>query len=376
MEIHRPTQALIDLSAIEHNLGMVRTAVGPGVKILAVVKADAYGHGMIEVARVVQASGAEWLGVGSVWEGKRLRDASIGGPILVLGPTAPRESPLLIRCNLSQVVSSPELAEALSAETRRKKTEAGVHLKIDSGMGRLGVRPEESLDFCQFLSRLPGLRLEGLMTHFATADFQDKSYTRYQLGRFQEIADRLEAKGFQFPLRHAANSAAIIDLPESHLDLVRPGIMLYGCHPSPAVSHAFPLRPALTFRTEVGDLKSLRPGESVSYGRSFIASRPTQIAVLPVGYADGYDRGLSNRAHVILRGQQAPVIGTICMDMTAVDVTDILDVKKGDEVVLFGRQGDVEVFAEDIASLLGTIPYEVLCSIGGRVERVYLPARG
>jgi alanine racemase len=376
MEIHRPTQALIDLSAIEHNLGMVRAAVGPEVKILAVVKADAYGHGMIEVARVVRASGAEWLGVGSVWEGKRLRDASIGGPILVLGPTAPRESPLLIRYGLSQVISSPELAEALSAEARRKKTEAGVHLKIDSGMGRLGVRPEESLDFCQFLSRLPGLRLEGLMTHFATADFQDKGYARHQLGRFQEIADLLQAKGFQFPLRHAANSAAIIDLPESHLDLVRPGIMLYGCYPSPAVSHSLPLRPALTFRTEVGDLKSLRPGESVSYGRSFVASRSTQIAVLPVGYADGYDRGLSNRSHVILRGQQAPVIGTICMDMTAVDVTDILDVGKGDEVVLFGRQGDVEISAEDIASLLGTIPYEVLCSIGGRVERVYLPARG
>jgi len=211
------------------------------------------------------------------------------------------------------------------------------------------------------------------MTHFALAHSKEKSFTLKQLEAFQEISQVLEARGFHFSFRHAANSAAIIDLPEAHLDMVRPGIMIYGHFPSSEISSHLPLRPALTFRTEIGHLKSLQPGESVSYGRSFIASRETQVAILPVGYADGYDRRLSNRAQVLVQGRPAPVIGIICMDMTAVDVTDIPGAKVGDEVILLGRQGKEEIAAEQIATWLDTISYEVLTRIGSRVERVYPP---
>jgi alanine racemase len=311
-----------------------------------------------------------------VWEGKCLREAGLEAPILVLGPTSLRESPLILTYRLSQVISSYELAEALSAEAQRQGGEIGIHLKVDSGMGRLGIRPEEALSLCVRLAKLPRLRWEGLMTHFAVAHERDKSYTRAQLESFQQTAEALRREGFHFPLRHAANSAAIVDLPESHHDMVRPGIMLYGYFPSSEVSPRVPLRPALTFRTEIGHLKSLQPGESVSYGRQFIASRPTRVAILPVGYADGYHRGLSHRAQVIVQGRIAPVIGIICMDMTAVEVTDIPEAKVGDEVILMGRQGEVEISAEQIAQWLNTIPYEVLTGIGSRVERVYVSSPG
>ncbi len=372
-KIHQATRAIIDLSAIVHNLGLVRKLVGRKVEICAAVKADAYGHGIEQVSRILRAAGTEWLGVDSTWEGKRLREAGIEGPILVLGPTPPRESPLIIAQGLSQVITSRELAEALSQEARAQGREVGIHLKVDSGMGRLGIKPEEALAFCENLRKLPGLHFEGLMTHFALAYSKEKSFTIRQLETFRETSCVLEARGFHFSFHHAANSAAIIDLPEAHLDMVRPGIMIYGHFPSAEVSSHLSLRPALTLRTEIGHLKSLQPGESVSYGRSFVASRETQVAILPVGYADGYDRRLSNRAQVLVQGRPAPVIGIICMDMTAVDVTDIPGAKAGEEVILLGRQGKEEIPAEQIAAWLDTISYEVLTRIGSRVERVYLP---
>ncbi|MDH7501010.1 MAG: alanine racemase, partial [candidate division NC10 bacterium] len=346
MKIHQATQAIVDLSALRHNLGLVRRIVGPQVKIMAAVKADAYGHGIVEVSRALLSAKTDWLGVGSAWEGKRLREAGIEAPILVLGPSLVRESPVILSHRLSQVISSYELAEALSSEAQRSGGEAGIHLKVDSGMGRLGARPEEALPLCRRLAKLPRLHLEGLMTHFAVAHQRDKGFTRAQLESFQRTAQALKQEGFHFDLHHAANSAAIIDLPESHLDMVRPGIMIYGYFPSSEVAQQIPLRPALTFRTEIGHLKALQPGESVSYGRQFVASRPTRVAILPVGYADGYRRGLSDRAQVILHGRIAPVIGVICMDMTAVDVTEIPEAKVGDEVILFGRRGNLEISAE------------------------------
>ena len=371
-KIHQSTQAIVDLPAIAHNLGLVRKLVGPRVKICAAVKADGYGHGIEQVSRIARSAGVEWLGVGSTWEGKRLREAGIGGPILVLGPAPPRESALIVAQGLSQVITSHELAEALSREAQQQGREVGIHLKVDSGMGRLGIRPEEALEFCENLRQLPGLRFEGLMTHFALAHSKEKSFTIRQLEAFQETSWVLETRGFHFPLHHAANSAAIIDLPEAHLDMVRPGIMIYGHFPSSEVSSRLPLRPALTLRTEIGHLKSLQPGESVSYGRLFVASRETRVAILPVGYADGYDRKLSNRAQVLVQGRRAQVVGIICMDMTAVDVTDIPGVKAGDEVILLGRQGEEEISAEQIAAWLDTISYEILTRIGSRVERVHL----
>jgi alanine racemase len=367
-----PTQALVDLAAIRHNLGLIRQLVGPKVKIMAAVKAFGYGHGIVEVSRTLLDSGVDWLGVGSVWEGKCLREEGIGGPILVLGPTVEREASLVASLHLSQVISSYTLAQALAAEARKQGKEVGIHLKLDTGMGRLGVRPEEALSLCTRLSNLPGLRWEGLMTHFATSSFRDPDFTRAQLRAFHRTAQELERNGFRFSLHHAANSAAILGLPESHLDMVRPGIMLYGYFPGPEVPHHLPLRPALTFRTEIAHLKAIRAGESVSYGREFIATRPTRVAILPVGYADGYRRGLSHRAQVIVRGQLAPVVGVVCMDMTAVDVTHIPEAKEGDEVILIGRQGDREISAELVARWLESIPYEVLTGIGARVPRVYV----
>ena len=368
----RATQAIVSLDAIARNLGRVRDRVGENVQIMAVVKADAYGHGAGPVARTLIEAGAAWLGVALPEEGVELRRQGLQVPILVMGPTPPDQAPLLFEYQLDQMVPHPLVAQALSFSGRGSKARVRVHLKIDTGMGRVGIYPSEAATAAAAMVDLPGLEFGGVMTHFAAADAQDKGHARRQLLRFLDAIREIEAAGVAVSLRHAANSAAILDFPEAHLDMVRPGIALYGYPPTRPSSAELPWDPALTFKTCVAQVKKVPKGETVSYGCTYEAPRDILVATLPVGYADGFSRLLSNRGEVLIRGRRAPVIGIVCMDMIMVDVTDVGGVREGEDVILLGRQGGESLLADEWAACLGTITYEVLCNISKRVPRAYV----
>jgi alanine racemase len=370
----RPTYAEIDLSAITENVALACRAAGPPTQVMAVVKADAYGHGAVPVARAALGAGATWLGVAIPEEAIPLRTSGIASRILVLGPIAPDQADVVADHDLDQCVCDQAQAEALDRAARARGRILALHLKVDTGMGRVGLRPRDVRPAAEKISALPSVRLAGLMTHFADAEAEEPDFAREQLACFAEVVRELSGAGMPVPLRHAANSAALLFLPEARLDLVRPGIMLYGYHPRGRQHPAEPLlRPALRLRTAISQLKDVRRGGSVSYGRTFVASQDLRVATLPVGYADGWGRLLSNRGQVLIRGQRVPIIGRVCMDMTMVDVTGLPDVRVGDEAVLIGRQGSEEITADEVGEIQGTISYEVLCHIGPRVPRVYLP---
>jgi len=364
----RRTIAEISLSAISSNLDKVRSIAGRR-KIMAIVKASAYGHGTIPVVERLIAGGVDMLGVANVEEGVELRDAGISHPIVVLSGIVPDEIPAVIEYNLTPVIYNLPLVRSLSRLSSEKGKTTNIHIKIDTGMSRLGIIDEEAVEIIKEIAELKGIRLEGIMTHFADADL-DKEYTVFQLKRFNNLIEGLKRIGINFPLCHAANSAAILTLRASLLDMLRPGIMLYGYLPSEQI-HSIALKPALTLKSHILFIKRIPAGTPVSYGRTFITKRASSIAIVPVGYADGYNRLLSNRGEVLIKGERAPVIGRVCMDMTMVDVTDISGVREGDEVVLIGRQGEGFIGADEIAKKIGTIPYEILCSISSRVPRVY-----
>lgn len=371
----RPTTAEVDLAAIAANVQLACRLAGPGVQVMAVVKADAYGHGAVPVASEALAAGATWLGVAIPEEAIPLRVAGLTGRILVLGPIPPEQVDLVAAYDLDQCVCDLAQVEALDRAARAHRRTLSVHLKVDTGMGRVGLRPREVRGVAEKIAGLPSVRLVGLMTHFAEAEADPPDHAREQLARFAEVARDLAAAGIPIPLRHAANSAGLLCLPEARLDLVRPGIMLYGYHPRGRGALPEPrLRPALRLRTAVSQVQTVARGDSISYGRTFVASRDTRVATLPVGYADGVGRLLSNRGQVLIRGRRVPIVGRVCMDMTMVDATDLPDVRVGDEGVLIGRQGDEEISADEVAALQGTISYEILSRIGPRVPRVYLPA--
>lgn len=365
----RPTYAEIDLRAIAHNLQQIRAKVAPA-GIMAVVKANAYGHGALEVARAALASGATHLAVALVEEGIELRAAGVKAPILVFGGTVPEQAPLFLEHDLIATVYERQGAGALAQAAQRAGKSARLHVKVDTGMGRVGVAWEEALPFLNWLAGERGLQIDGIYTHFATSDDKDKAFAELQLARFAEVAEGVEAMGLRV-LRHAANSGAILDLPGSYFDLVRPGVMMYGYYPSPYTSRSVPLRPAMTLKSRVLYVKRVERGTSVSYGRQFIAAQETTIATLPVGYADGYNRLLSNRGEVLIRGRKYPVVGRVCMDQIMVDLGPESDIHPGEEVVLFGRQGDQEVSVYSICEKLQTIPYEVTCWVSARVPRVH-----
>ncbi len=368
------TVATIDLSALAHNLALVRRKIPQGCQIIAVVKADAYGHGATAIARSLVRLGVPRLAVATLAEGIALREATISVPVLVMGPMLRGEWADAVAYGLTPVVYDSEQAAGLTDSLRDRSDPYAVHLKIDTGMGRLGTSPDEALPFLQSAPFRGPLRVEGLMTHLADADNQDPAFTRLQLERFRSVVTQSETTGLHPLLVHAANSAAILGHPSSHFTAVRPGIMLYGYHTLHAADGGPDLRPVLTLTTTVMRVRTLARGESVSYNRTFVAPRPTRIAILPVGYADGYSRLLSNRGVVLIHGRKAPVVGRVCMDMTMVDVTDIPEVQPGDEAALIGAQGDLRITADDLAASLGTIPYEVLCAISARVPRLYQPS--
>ena len=376
----RPTTAHIDLGALRHNLAQVRRLAGAR-EVIAIVKADAYGHGAVPVARALAAEGVTRFGVALVEEGRALREAGIRGEVLVLGGFGEDQADEIVELGLTATIFHPGHADALNEAARRAGRAAPVHVKIDTGMGRLGFAVDAAPDAIAAVTRLPGLRLDGVMTHFADADLADPAYAREQMMRFDRVVEALASRGVSAPIRHAANSAAVMAASSWRsamggplYEAVRPGLMLYGARPGPAVGAGVDLRPVLSLTTRILLLKRVPPGTPISYGRTFVTRRESLIAVLPIGYADGYPRALSNAGRVLVRGRAAPVVGRVCMDLTMVDVTDVPGAAEGDEAVVIGTQGAAAITVEEVADGAGTIAYEILCGIGPRVPRRYLDA--
>ncbi len=371
----RPTVAEVDLGSIAHNIASLRRRVGQGVEIMAVVKADAYGHGAVQVAATALTSGASWLGVALVEEGVALRKAGIIAPILVLGQLFPSQARRALRYGLSCSVSTYEFAEALSVAATQEGKKGKCHIKVDTGMGRIGVPPWQASSFVKRVAMLPNIEIEGIHTHFATADMDDRTYAREQLSRFLDVLEGVRKAGIEVQFRHAANSAACLAMPEARLNLARPGIAIYGLAPSTSerfqqLKKELGLRPALSLKTRVCFVKRVPAGTPIGYGATYVTRDERTIATLPIGYADGLARGLSNRGEVLIRERRLPIVGRVCMDECMVDAGN-LDIDVGDEVVLIGSQGGETITAEEVAERLGTICYEVLCSISKRVPRVY-----
>ncbi|HEY5958342.1 MAG TPA: alanine racemase [Polyangiaceae bacterium] len=369
----RPTRAEVNLGHLRHNFNVVRRAVG-SVPVWAVLKADGYGHGAKAIARTLERAGAAGVCVALIEEGIELRQAGITAPILVIGAHNSRAFSEIIDQNLTAVLHDPGQVEALAEEIRYRETgPVTVHVKLDTGMGRLGLMPRDLPALLRAFERYPEVHLGGLMTHFACADTGDQQSMLDQRVLFDEATAQLTRAGFAPTHRHAANSAAIFSGPQHHLDMVRPGISLFGV--SPIRGDDLDLRPVMRVRTEVVATRQCDAGQSVGYGATWTARRPTRIATIPMGYADGLSRGLSNRGHVLIQGQRAPIVGTISMDMTTVDVTDIANVEPGEECVVLGTQkgprGNATITATEVADHIGTIPWEVLTSISRRVPRFY-----
>lgn len=370
--------AEIDLSAYGHNIRELKGITAARARFMAVVKADGYGHGAVQISRVALQSGADCLGVARLDEGLQLREAGIEAPILIFGFTSPEKTPVLIDNQLTQTVFSLAMAETLSKSARDCSRKLRIHIKVDTGMGRLGLLAQElpgtsRVDEVEAIAGLPAVEIEGLFTHFATADSADTSHAELQLQRFRELLRALVDRGLEIPIRHAANSAALIHLPDSHLDMVRPGIATYGLQPSSQWRRdGLDLRPALQWKTRVIHLKQVPAGFGVSYGITYRTSKPTTLATVAVGYADGLNRALSSRGQMLAGGRRAPIVGRICMDLTLLDVGEVPGVSVGDEVVILGRQKEQVLTAEDLATTLDTINYEIVTSISGRVPRVYL----
>jgi alanine racemase len=380
------TWAEIDLDAVAANTRELRRVTRPEARLLVAVKANAYGHGLVEVARRALESGADALGVARMPEALALRDAGIDAPILVFGFTPPSDVEDLVRHDLIQTVYALETARAYADGIGKSGGRLKVHLKVDTGMGRLGILPdarryvEPGMDISDDAVRevtdiagLSALTLEGIFTHFASSDSADKRFAEKQFATFMAFLDQLKHSGIEFEVRHAANSGAIIDLPHTHLDMVRAGVSLYGLYPSGEVDKSrIILTPVMMLKARIVHLKKVPAGFPVSYGMTHTTPAPTVIATVPVGYADGFNRRSSNRGHMLVHGQRAPIVGRVCMDLTMIDVGHIPGVAVEDEVVILGRQANEAITADELAGLLGTINYEVTSAITARVPRVYL----
>ena len=367
--------AEVNLDNIAHNVKEIKRVVGKRTEIMAVVKADAYGHGSIETAATLIENGANRLAVSMIDEAIQLRESGINVPILLLNHTDPIRFEEIIKYELTQTVFSHELAEALSDTAVRLNKKINIHIKIDTGMSRVGFLPGYSAvkDVIR-ISKLPGIIIEGLFTHFASADETDKTYTYSQYEKFESICNELNRIGLYIPIKHVANSAAIIQFPEMHLNMVRPGIILYGLYPSQEVDKkVLDLRPAMELKAKVILVKDLEEGIPISYGRIYTTSTKTRVATIPIGYADGYLRSLSNKGRMLINGEYAKVLGRICMDQCVVDVSNFNSkVEVGDEVVLIGNQREKSIHIDEIAKFQGTINYETVCLIGKRIPRAYI----
>jgi alanine racemase len=371
----RPTFAEINLHAINSNLRNIRRKIGRHPLIMAVVKANAYGHGMIPVvSSILKQKTAQYFGVAIVEEGIELRSSFPHIPIQVFTAPIRSQLELFVRHRLEPTVCDLTTARALNTIADRQKKKVNVHIKIDTGMGRIGIVPEDAAPFIQTVNSLPNILIKGIWTHFATSDERDLSFARQQLSVFRSVVTQLELEGIHIPLVHCANSGAIMQLPESYFDMVRPGIMMYGYAPSQETRTTVSVQPALSLKATVGFVKRVQKGTSISYGRRYFTKKETTIASVTIGYADGYFRGLTNKAYALIKGKKFPVVGTVCMDQVMIDVGND-DIRVGDDVVFIGASGRRQITGWDIADAIGTIPYEVTCAISQRVPRKYINAK-
>ncbi|MFA5090771.1 MAG: alanine racemase [Candidatus Omnitrophota bacterium] len=364
---YRPTWAQVNLDNIAYNFAQIRNKFSPGLKIMSTVKADAYGHGLMPVAKRLAACGTDYFGVASIDEGIQLRRIGIKIPILVLGLILKGDIAPLFKYNLIPTVCTKELASVINKMAAQKGRPFKIHVKVDTGMGRIGVLQEDADKLIEGIHRMKFINIEGLFTHFAFADM-NKKFTLYQIGLFNRLIAKLKKKGIHIRLIHAANSMGILGYKESHFNMVRPGLILYGLYPRPGLG--VKLRPALSLKSRVVYLKRTPKGCGISYGHIYITKKETTVVTIPIGYGDGYPRNLSNKAPVLIRGRSFNISGRICMDQIMVDVGN-MPVKLGDEVVLIGTQKKRSVSVERLAFLSGTIPYEIVCGLGSRVPRIY-----
>lgn len=368
MRYYRPTWAEINLDNLAYNFSQIKRLLASRIKIMACVKADAYGHGLIPVAKKLGTSGVDYLSVASIDEGIKLRQENINLPILVLGIVLEKDIGPLLRYNLAQTICTQNLAIALNNIAKANNQKVNIHIKIDTGMGRLGVLCKDAIGFIKNLLKLKFINLEGIFTHLSLADI-NRNFTLYQIVIFNNLISRLQKQGIRIPLIHVANSLGVTSFPESHFNMVRPGLILYGLYPDENLD--IDLKPVLSLKTKVVYLKKVPSGFGISYGYTYVTKKNTTVVNLPIGYGDGYPRNLSNLAPVLIQGRRFKISGRICMDQIMVDVGN-LAVKLGDEVVLIGRQGKNKITAEELASLSGTIPYEIVCGLGSRIPRVYI----
>ena len=378
MNMHSRIQAEIDLDAMTYNLEHIKKNLKPGTKIIAVLKADGYGHGAVPLGKRIQQDPSVWgIAVATVEEGIELREAGITSPILILGYTYQEDYQKIVDMDFRPAVFKKSMAQELSKAAVRAKKTLKIHIKIDTGMTRIGYRNVET-DVPEILeiSRLPGIEVEGIFTHFARADETDIAPARIQYEKFQEFLQSLEEKGLSIPMKHCSNSAGIIRMQEANLDAVRAGIILYGLYPSPEVEQEpVPLKPLMSLRSHIAYIKTVEPGVEISYGGIFTTTRKTRVATIPVGYADGYARGLSNKGSVLIRGKRAPILGRVCMDQFMVDVTDIPEARELDPVTLLGKDQKDCITMEELGDLSGRFNYEFACCISKRVPRVYLETK-
>ncbi len=369
MRFYRPTFAEIDLDAIRHNLEIVGHIVKSDTQILGVVKADAYGHGIREVSKAI-VDYVDYFGVASLDEAAMLRRIGIQKPILVIGAILPEEIEGVLRFNVIQTVSDLDIPKRLSklAQSRNKKVK--VHVKIDTGMGRLGFWHEEAIDFIKKIARLKNIIIDGIFTHFPNAE-ADKVFTYNQIKNFKRLIEKLWDNDIYIPIKHTANSIALIDFKDSHMNMVRPGLMMYGIYPKESLMKNILLKPALTLKTKITYLKSLPKGRNISYGMTYVTRESTKIATIPVGYGDGYSRHFSNKAQVLVNGARCSIAGRVCMDMCMVDLTGLKGIDVGEEVTLIGKQGHETITVNEMAEWAKTISYEIVCGISQRVPRIY-----
>jgi len=365
---YRPTWAQINLDNLEHNFLEVRKKIGPGIKILVTVKADAYGHGLIAVSKRLVACGVDYLGVASIDEGILLREAGIKTPILILGLILKGDILPLFKYNLATAVCDEELSRALNSKAHLKAKKLTVHIKVDTGMGRIGVPHYDAQKLVKRICNLKHLNVEGLFTHFAFADMNRK-FTFYQIDLFDKLLKNLKKDGINIPLVHSANSMGVLDYKNSHFNMVRPGLVIYGLYPKTKKELKVKLNPVLSLKTKVVFVKKVPAGSGISYGHDYVTKKATSIVTLPIGYGDGYPRNLSNKAPVLIKGKRFKICGRICMDQIMVDVGNTR-VKIGDEAVLIGVQGKNIITTEELAELSNTIPYEIVCGLGSRIPRV------
>lgn len=372
-EALRPVWAEINLSNLDYNIKQIKQKAGDK-EIIGVVKADGYGHGSVSVSKVLLENGVKTLAIATLQEAITLREGGITCPIIMLGITPEMYADTLLKYDITPVTSSYENAAAISEAAKAAGKIAEAFVAVDTGMGRIGFLPNEgSIEEFKKISGLSNLKIKGLFSHFATADEKDKSYAEQQLFHYDNFYEKLKQAGVDIPFRTFANSAAIMEIPAAHFDAVRPGIVLYGCYPSCEVDKdQLSIKPVMSVKANIVHLKKVQPGFSVSYGRKFTTQRESLIATLTLGYADGYPRYLSGKGRVIVNGVYAPVVGNICMDQCMIDVTDVPDVKLGDEVVLMGSQGDLTILADEIGEKTGTINYEIVCAFGQRLPKVYV----